>query len=173
VIEFTDEPSNHFVVDEYGRHRVRTIEDAVHRRVDGFLLQLHVWRHVGVQKTEHGIQTVPQGEGDFGVGGFCNDPHVAEVLANDCMFASNQILDCLQRAQQGIHGDQHAAPGAVFDGLDQLWFHDDGTCRAFGDAHAATLAVVVVEGEALPRAELDHRVVRADAHLDRVGFCRK
>jgi hypothetical protein len=63
VIEFTDEPSNHFVVDEYGRHRVRTIEDAVHRRVDGFLLQPHVWQHVGVQKTEHGIQTVPHGKG--------------------------------------------------------------------------------------------------------------
>src|SRR5947209_4395922 len=47
--------------------------------------------------------------------------------------------------------------------LDGLRHHGDGAARAFGDAHAAALAVVVVEFVARARPELDHRVVRTHA----------
>src|SRR4051794_961169 len=47
--------------------------------------------------------------------------------------------------------------------LNRLRLHHDGAARAFLGAHAAALAVIVVELEAVALAELDHRVVRAHA----------
>src|SRR5215813_10976064 len=47
--------------------------------------------------------------------------------------------------------------------LDRLGYHGDGAARALGGAHAAALAEVVVELEAVARPELDHRVVGAHA----------
>src|SRR5436189_6063974 len=44
-----------------------------------------------------------------------------------------------------------------------LGHHLDGAARALRDADAAALAIVVVELEPVPRAELDDRVVGADA----------
>src|SRR4029453_17514714 len=44
-----------------------------------------------------------------------------------------------------------------------LGLHPDGSARALGHTQSAPLAIVVVELETPARAELDHRVVRADA----------
>src|SRR5207344_1466136 len=46
---------------------------------------------------------------------------------------------------------------------DLLRHHGDRAARALLGAHAAALAVVVVEAEAVARPELDHGVVGADA----------
>src|ERR1039458_8178702 len=44
-----------------------------------------------------------------------------------------------------------------------FWNHTNGAAGAFGGAKPAALAVIVIESETIAGAELDHRVVRADA----------
>ena len=61
----------------------------------------------------------------------------------------------------GLAGRRRWSAGARRS--DCLRHHLDRAARALRDAHAAALAVVVVELEALAGAELDDRVVRADA----------
>ena len=45
---------------------------------------------------------------------------------------------------------------------DLFCLHLDGSTGTFGHAHPATLAIVVIELEALAGPEFDHRVVRTD-----------
>src|SRR5690349_8635547 len=47
--------------------------------------------------------------------------------------------------------------------LDLLRHHLDGAAWAFLSAHAAALAIIVIELEALAGSELDHGIVRAHA----------
>ena len=47
--------------------------------------------------------------------------------------------------------------------LDRLRHHRDCTAGTFLSAHGTALAVVIVEAEAFAGAELDDRIVRADA----------
>ena len=58
----------------------------------------------------------------------------------------------------GFHPSRTLAPSSNI-----LCHHLDGAAGAFGGAHTAALAVVIIETEAVARAELDDRIVGANA----------
>ncbi len=47
--------------------------------------------------------------------------------------------------------------------LNRLWRHRDCAAGTFRNAHGTALAIIVVEAEAFAWAELDDRIVGADA----------